>query len=66
MEKPTERFLEITSVISRSAKYYNTEYLTFFHDQKSLFIRCELYKDAAGKACRQYKHDFTYRDKIDD
>ena len=66
MEKSAERFLEISSVFSGWARYSNIDYLTFFHNQKALFIQCELYKDAAGKAYRQYKHDFTYRDKIDD
>ena len=51
-----EGFLEISFVFSGPARYFNTEYLTFFHNQKSLFTQCELYKDVAEKAYRQYKH----------
>ena len=38
-------FLEISSVFSGSERYLNTEYLTFFHNQKSLFVWCELCTD---------------------
>ena len=65
MKKPAERFLETSSVFSGWARYSNSDHLTFFPNQKTLLIRCELYKDAAGKAYTQYKHDFSYRDKID-
>jgi len=47
--KNQEGFLEISSVFSGSARYFNAEYLTFFQNQKGLFIRCQLYKDAAEK-----------------
>jgi hypothetical protein len=54
--KNQEGFIEIFSVFSGLARYFNTEYLTFSHNQKSILIRCELYKDAAEKAYRQYKY----------
>jgi hypothetical protein len=35
---------------------HHSPFRTFFHNQKILFIRCGLYKDAGKKAYRQDEH----------
>jgi hypothetical protein len=51
-------------MFSESARYFNTGYLTFFHNQKNRFRRCELYEDAAEKSYRQHKHFSPIRIKL--
>ena len=37
-------------------RYFNTTYLTVFFWPKTLFMRCELYREAADQLYKQYEH----------
>jgi hypothetical protein len=46
-------------VFSGSRGYSDIKHLIFFHNQKILLIRCQLYKEAGQKAHRQDEHFLT-------
>ena len=54
--KTKKVFQRFPSSFRERYRYFNIEYLTFFHNQKSLFTRCELCEDGVEKIYRQYKH----------